>query len=1425
VEKRSLISFVRVFGSTMALAAGLAVAPVALSATHVASAATPHTAATHSHHRTDKPIIHKVRSEKQSGTGYSVYVGYADDLRPSPKNFPTPWDGDSNVVFEGCVPNCTGWDGGAVMVVNTGATALSINSFSINLSSPGATTPCVYSIWPSNISVPSGDEAIFSETLTGGGGGCTNTVNSNGVAYMDSSDIGPNGANWAGNCTQSGIIPQVDVTVNGTAASYNDTGQVLDTGGVDANSCTPGVPNANESIQWTPVGQTGANGLKVTDSPSTQSAVPTTGTANVTATVTNGSGGALAGVPVEFNITSGPNAGTTDTISTDSSGKAVFSYTSSLFGIDYVVPEVNVQASPGNPIGTVTGPTAYVYWETATLTLTPAAGLPGSTVNFSGTGYGSSESVVLHYQSTSGLQLATTTSSPSGAITGSFVVPVPTGGSAPDAIVAVGQTSGREGWAIFAASCTTDWLSATSGNFNTAANWSGGSVPGSGDLACIVQPGTYTVTLSGNDTVGGLVVGSPGGSGTQTFEIPGSGLNFGLGGASTINTSGHIDLNSTDGNYSLLSGGPLTNNGSLTTTEGDGSQRYLRVNLTNNSSGTVTIGDYDTRVDQNFNITNQGTFTVSPGGGLSFTGGGTFTQTKGTLTAGSGGLYVAGSSVALSGGTLSGQMTVNNSTVTDGSKVVEGTVLLECGNTLLGTIPKGQTVNVQGNACGTATTTLAGTSVTNDGTLELDSTNGNPSVLAGSPLVNDGSFKTLKDHYGTRYIHVNVTNGSAGTVTIGGYDTRIDQNTTFANSGKVIVSKSGNLAFEGGGTFTQTAGSLAPTGAFYGQSSTFDLNGGTVTGSLVFNNSTVADGGATGGTILFECGNNLSGTVPANQTVDVQGNGCGNATLNLTGTQVTNNGTFEMDSTDGNYSLVQGSPMVNGGTFETLQDNGGTRYVRVSLTNKNAGTVSIGDYDTRFDVNTTVTNNGTFTVAAGAGMTFTGGGTFTQAAGTLTATGGFYGQSSTFDLNGGTITGNPVFNSSTVADAGATGGSLLFECGNNFSGTIPANQTVNEQGNGCGSATLNLTGTQVTNDGTFEMDSTNGNYSLVEGSPLVNAGTFETVQDGGGNRYIRVTLTNNTGATVSIGAAATLADQNFTMTNNGTFNVTATGGLSDTGGGAFTQSGGTIGNLGSLFLSGDTVTFSGGTTTGNQIIGNSGTFADNTATAGLWAFTNSESFTTATPDGSGNISIPAGQVIAALDNCTGVAHLTMSLPVDLAGTLETENAGTCTGYNASFTVPGAGVNVQSGGVLTFGPALAGHSGTVGISGAVTVATGGNVNVDYTSNETGSTVTNNGTVTVADGSNFAFGSGGKLVNGASGTLGVVADATAGAGYGITGSGANTLAGTLKITTVGSPSTGAQFTVVTGASRTGTFATVNSGTSYTLGYTATGLTLTH
>jgi hypothetical protein len=67
-------------------------------------------------------------------------------------------------------------------------------------------------------------------------------------------------------------------------------------------------------------------------------------------------------------------------------------------------------------------------------------------------------------------------------------------------------------------SCTDTWNVTASGTYSwsTAADWSKGTVPGTGDVACINKGGTYTVQLiGGTTTIDALVVGSgtSGGSG------------------------------------------------------------------------------------------------------------------------------------------------------------------------------------------------------------------------------------------------------------------------------------------------------------------------------------------------------------------------------------------------------------------------------------------------------------------------------------------------------------------------------------------------------------------------------------------------------------------------------------------------------------------------------------------------------------------------------------------------------------------------------------------------------------------------------------------------------------------------------------------------------------------------------------------------
>jgi hypothetical protein len=143
------------------------------------------------------------------------------------------------------------------------------------------------------------------------------------------------------------VIPEVDVTIDGTPSTFNDTGQVLNTGGVDAATCLPG----NESTQWTSIGSQPCAGAQLSLAPASQSD-QVGDTATVTATLTNGCGSPLQGASVAFNVKSG----TTGSGTTDANGQASFSYSSLTPGTD------TVEASVSNPAGTITSNDVRVNW-------------------------------------------------------------------------------------------------------------------------------------------------------------------------------------------------------------------------------------------------------------------------------------------------------------------------------------------------------------------------------------------------------------------------------------------------------------------------------------------------------------------------------------------------------------------------------------------------------------------------------------------------------------------------------------------------------------------------------------------------------------------------------------------------------------------------------------------------------------------------------------------------------------------------------------------------------------------------------------------------------------------------------------------------------------------------------------------------------
>jgi RHS repeat-associated protein len=162
----------------------------------------------------------------------TVYVAYADSLRAN-SFFPNPWQGSSNVVFEGCTGPCT-FDAGAIRIDNPTSSSLTIQQATVDVGAG-----CTFALWPSNLSLPPGQTLILTQEGSGASSGCSQGN------LFDTSDAP------SISCTADGIIPVVHITINGITTSYNDTRQVLNTGGFDLASCPSGT---NESHQWQIVG-------------------------------------------------------------------------------------------------------------------------------------------------------------------------------------------------------------------------------------------------------------------------------------------------------------------------------------------------------------------------------------------------------------------------------------------------------------------------------------------------------------------------------------------------------------------------------------------------------------------------------------------------------------------------------------------------------------------------------------------------------------------------------------------------------------------------------------------------------------------------------------------------------------------------------------------------------------------------------------------------------------------------------------------------------------------------------------------------------------------------------------------------------------------------------------------------------------------
>jgi len=159
-----------------------------------------------------------------------VYVGYADGLRGSP-NFPNPWCGSLTITDGNCSAGYTSWDSGAVLLVNNTGGDLTLTSLTVNV---GGT---VFDIW--------GAEIGLGQVLHVG----------NDVALFENSGNNFDSSDVPITCSPTGVIPIVHVGIGGSITDYNDSGMILNTGGIDPPSCGA----SNEALGWRLIGTTDFN--------------------------------------------------------------------------------------------------------------------------------------------------------------------------------------------------------------------------------------------------------------------------------------------------------------------------------------------------------------------------------------------------------------------------------------------------------------------------------------------------------------------------------------------------------------------------------------------------------------------------------------------------------------------------------------------------------------------------------------------------------------------------------------------------------------------------------------------------------------------------------------------------------------------------------------------------------------------------------------------------------------------------------------------------------------------------------------------------------------------------------------------------------------------------------------------------------------
>ncbi len=456
------------------------------------------------------------------------------------------------------------------------------------------------------------------------------------------------------------------------------------------------------------------------------------------------------------------------------------------------------------------------------------------------------------------------------------------------------------------------------------------------------------------------------------------GTNANINAASGLVNDGTLVLDSQAGSssgYAELTGGPVTNNGTLDSQVESTNLDYLEAGLTNSATGTLEVKSGALRQDTGTTTTNDGTFKTDSGmspGAFNLTSGtakfvnaagsvandGSITLSSGASWSQSGGSE-SGNPVTLTGGTL----TDSGTTGSTGSFDVQNTVAVS------GTIAAGETVTATG-ITGTDANINASSGLVNDGTLVLDSQAGASSGFAeleGGPVTNNGTLDSQVESSNLDYLEAGLTNSASGTVEVKSGELRQDHATATTNDGTWIVDAGvspGYTITSSTASFVNDAGSVTNGGAItLSSGASWSQEGGSESGNPVkLTGGSLTDNG-TGSSGSFDVENTVvvSGTIAAGETVTAAGVMGTNANINAASGLV-NDGTLVLDSQAGSssgYAELTGGPVTNNGTIDTqVESTNNLDYLEASLTNSATGTLEVKSGALRQDQATTTTNDG-----------------------------------------------------------------------------------------------------------------------------------------------------------------------------------------------------------------------------------------------------------------------------------------------------------------------------------------------------------------------------------------------------------------------------------------------------------------------------------